>query len=362
MRVLVRAPNWLGDIVLALPAIAGIRRHFSSDTLTVAGPAGLVRVFSAVPGVDAIVALESAGRRLRSWAWRRHARMIASGGFDTAILFPNSFHAAWIVNRARVPERWGYRTDLRAWLLTKPVPRPRRRRGEVRHQAEYYQNLVRGLGIDSVLLDPRVTVPLDLRARAGELLERHGCGSAAIIVGIAPGAAYGHAKRWPPDRFAELVAMLQQELDATCVLVGTAGDRDAGYAMESWLQSATRAVGSSSRVRPTCRLVNLIGRTDVALLMGVLTFCRAVVSNDSGAMHLAAALGLPVTAVFGPTDERATGPLGHHQILTNPVWCRPCMLRECPIDHRCLTRISTRRVFEAVSQQVQGLSAEPLAG
>ena len=362
MRLLVRAPNWLGDIVMALPAIAGIRRHFSSDTLAVAVPTDLARVFSAVPGVDAIVPLGGARGELGSRAWREHAQIIASGRFDTVILFPNSFHAAWVAKRARVPERWGYRTDLRGWLLTKAVRRPRRRRGEVRHQAEYFQDLVRGLGIDPVPPDPRVTVSLDLRARAGELLERHGGDPPAIIIGIAPGAAYGHAKRWPPDRFAELIAMLRRELDATCVLVGSTGDRDAGYAIESWLASARQAAGSSSGSAPRGRVVNLIGRTDLLMLMGVLACCRVVVSNDSGAMHLAAALGLPVTAVFGPTDERATAPLGHHQILTNPVWCRPCMLRECPIDHRCMTRVSARSVFEAMAQQIQELTAGTRAG
>ena len=371
MRVLVHAPNWLGDMVMALPAIASIRRHFPSDTLAVAAPAPLAPLFSAVPGVDLVVPLEGAGAggKSRRWVWRAQARVMASGRFDVVILLPNSFHAAWVAKRAGVPERWGYRADLRGWLLTKAIPRKRRRSGKVRHQAEYYQDLVRALGIDPVPVEPRITVSPQVRARATELLEQYGCGSEAVIIGIAPGAAYGHAKRWPSDRFAELIAMLRQERGATCVLVGSAGDRDAGYAIESSLGSNAGA-GSTSRARPTGppanrvhvanmvnvlpNVVNLIGRTDLLELVGVLASCRAVVSNDSGAMHVAAALGLPVTAVFGPTDERATRPLGNHQVLTNPVWCRPCMLRECPIDHRCMKRVSARRVFEALSGQLQG--------
>ena len=359
MRVLIHAPNWLGDMVMALPAIASIRRHFPSDTLAVAAPAYLAPLFSAVPGVDLVVPLENAeaGGKSRRWVWRAQARVIASGRFDVVILFPNSFHAAWVAKQAGVPERWGYRADLRGWLLTKAIPRTRRRSGEVRHQAEYYQDLVRALGIDPVPVEPRIMVSMvspQVRARATELLEQHGCGSEAIVIGIAPGAAYGHAKRWPSDRFAELIAMLRHERGVTCVLVGSAGDRDAGYAIESSLGSKAGA-GSSGWARPN--MVNLIGRTDLLGLVGVLASCRAVVSNDSGAMHVAAALGLPVTAVFGPTDERATRPLGNHQVLTNPVWCRPCMLRECPIDHRCMKRVSARRVFEALSAQLQGATS-----
>ena len=370
MRILIHAPNWLGDMVMALPAIASIRRHFPSDTLAVAAPASLAPLFSAVPGVDLVVPLEEpeAGGKSRRWVWRARARVIVGGRFDVVILFPNSFRAAWVAKRAGVPERWGYRADLRGWLLTRAIPRKRRRTGEVRHQAEYYQDLVRALGIDPVPVEPRIMVSMvspQVRARATELLEQHGCGSEAVIIGIAPGAAYGHAKRWPSDRFADLIAMLRQECGATCVLVGSAGDRDAGYAIESSLGSnagAGRTSGARSMpnvpsVPSMPNMVNLIGRTDLLELVGVLASCRAVVSNDSGAMHVAAALGLPVTAVFGPTDERATRPLGNHQVLTSPVWCRPCMLRECPIDHRCMKRVSARRVFEALSAQWQGATS-----
>ena len=370
MRILIHAPNWLGDMVMALPAIASVRRHFPSDTLAVAAPASLAPLFSAVPGVDLVVPLgeAEAGGKSRRWAWRAHARVIASGRFDVVILFPNSFHAAWVAKQAGVPERWGYRADLRGWLLTKAIPRKRRRSGEVRHQAEYYQDLVRALGIDPVPVEPRIMVSMvspQVRARATELLEQHGCGSEAIIIGIAPGAAYGHAKRWPSGRFADLIAMLRQERGATCVLVGSAGDRAAGYAIESSLgsnagarwTSRARSMPNVPNVPNVPNMINLIGRTDLLELVGVLASCRAVVSNDSGAMHVAAALGLPVTAVFGPTDERATRPLGDHQVLTNPVWCRPCMLRECPIDHRCMKRVSARRVFEALSAQLQGATS-----
>jgi len=159
------------------------------------------------------------------------------------------------------------------------------------------------------------------------------------LVGMAPGAAYGHAKRWPPLRVAEVIGRLTQERGATCVLVGASGDRDAGREIESALPSGVRAV-------------NLIGRTDLRALIGVLSRCAAFVSNDSGAMHLAAAAGVPVTAIFGPTDERVTAPIGNHDVLVHPVFCRPCMLRDCPIDHRCMKGITVEAVVASVERHL----------
>jgi heptosyltransferase-2 len=159
------------------------------------------------------------------------------------------------------------------------------------------------------------------------------------MVGLAPGAAYGHAKRWPPSRVAELVGRLSAQ-GATCVIVGAAGDRDAAREIESSLPAGAR-------------VVNLTGRTDLRQLAGVLAACHAFVSNDSGAMHLAAAVGVPVTAIFGPTDERVTAPVGDHDVLIHQVFCRPCMLRDCPIDHRCMKGISVDAVYGAVTRRLE---------
>jgi heptosyltransferase-2 len=164
---------------------------------------------------------------------------------------------------------------------------------------------------------------------------------------MAPGAAYGRAKQWPPDRFGRLARLLHERLDVVSVLVGARADRAAG-----------------DEIPPGSHLVDLIGQTDLPLLAGLMARSRAFVSNDSGAMHMAAAVGLPVTAIFGSTDERATAPLAlgsaqgpAHEILTCDVWCRPCMLRECPIDHRCMTGIAPERVLEAVERQIADRTA-----
>jgi heptosyltransferase-2 len=342
MRVLVRTPNWLGDIVMALPVFAALRAHFADDVLVAGVPRAFAPVLSAVPAIDQIVPLHRDGRR----GWRglnAEAGELRDGGFDLAVLLPNSFGAAWVARRAGIRERWGFAVQWRRGLLTRAVPRPRQR--APLHQVAYYLELVRGLEIDPADPAPRLEASPQMVARARGLLDAAGSDRDRPLVGIAPGASYGYAKRWPPDRYGRLAARLSRELGASVVLLGSAHDRDAGHAIESSLA----ALGP---VRSDARLVNLIGRTDLSQLVGTLACCRAVISSDSGAMHLAAALGVPVTAIFGPTDERLTSPVGSHAVLTAPVRCRPCFFRDCPIDHRCMTRISEDRVFHAVAGQL----------
>jgi heptosyltransferase-2 len=166
------------------------------------------------------------------------------------------------------------------------------------------------------------------------MLDAAGVAPGTTIVGFAPGAAYGRAKRWPPERVAQVVAGLSVQ-GAASVLVGAAADRETGRAIESSLPAGAP-------------LVNLIGRTSLRQLVGVIARCRAFVSNDSGAMHVAAALRVPLTAIFGPTDERVTSPAGGADVMVRDVFCRPCMLRECPIDHRCMKRIESAAVLRSV--------------
>jgi heptosyltransferase-2 len=212
------------------------------------------------------------------------------------------------------------------------VPRPR----ETIHQSAYYLELVRALGLPADDVLPTMEVREQTHRRADALLEGAGVDLSRPLVGFAPGAAYGHAKRWPPPRVAELIVRVARESGATSVLVGAAGDRGAGREIESSLP-------------PGVRVVNLIGRTDLRQLAGVIARCRGFVSNDSGAMHLAAALGVRVAAIFGPTDDRVTAPLGDHAVLVHQVFCRPCMLRDCPIDHRCMKGITVDAVFNALA-------------
>jgi heptosyltransferase-2 len=330
-RLVVRAPNWLGDAVLALPALAALRRHFRNAHLTIAAPAGFAPLFheesSASP--DAVLALSSSPKDVKA--------ALQKGGFELAILLPNSFRSAWLARRAGIPARWGYARSARAWLLTKtPVKIPVT---GVQHQSDYYRALVRGFGIPCDDDAPKITARAATAERGRKLLEQQGVDLERRVVVLAPGAAYGQAKQWPPDRVATLVARLIKDRDATCVIVGAAHDRDAARAIESRLESRSR-------------FIDLTGRTTLPELIGVLSRADVLVSNDSGAMHVGAALGRPVVAIFGPTDERATRPIGPHDVLTASAFCRPCHLRDCPIDHRCMKRITPDAVFAAVSRQL----------
>jgi len=350
-RLVIRAPNWLGDVVMALPAMAAVRARFADAHVAVAAIPSIAPLFeeetSAAP--DSVVTLPDRDAEIAA---------LRNGGFDAILLFPNSFRSALTARRAGIAERWGYGAGLRRLLLTRAITRPRGRR----HQSDYYRELVKGLGIPPTVAEPSIIPRPATLARADALLASHGVSAPAgagftapvasgfgRIVGFAPGAAYGHAKRWPPRLVAETIVRLSREAGVRCVLFGAGGDRDSGREIESSLPSD---VG----------IVNLIGRTDLRLLVGAISRCAAFVSNDSGAMHLAAALGVPVAAIFGPTDERATAPLGARgrdgaivtpDVLTHAVFCRPCMLRDCPIDHRCMKGITADAVVAAVTARLE---------
>jgi len=339
-RVVVRAPNWLGDIVMALPAIAAVRAAHPGAHLAVAAPAAFADVCAAIPGVDGVVPLRGSGIR----AIGGHAEALKAGAFDLAILLTNSFATALAASRAGIAERWGYRRDLRGRLLTRAVPTQPGKGGAAMpagpHHSAYYLRLVAALGMPPVDAAVALRVPAEGDARAAALLTEAGLPADAILVGFAPGAAYGSAKRWPPERVAGAIAGAAR-LGARAVLVGAAADREIARAIQSALDPAARA-----------SVVDVVGRTDVATLMAMLARCAVVVANDSGAMHVAAAVGRPVVAIFGPTDERATAPMGPHTLVRRDVFCRPCLLRACPIDHRCLRRIDAADVVEAVAKHL----------
>jgi lipopolysaccharide heptosyltransferase II len=326
-RLVILAPNWLGDAVMALPAITDVRRALPRVEITAAARPSIAPLFSLVPEIDRTAVIDVRQRR------GTPGGELAPHGFDAALLLPNSIRTALAVLLARIPERWGYHANGRGLLLTRAIHRP-----SGLHQVEYYQQLVHALGFPNGPIEPRVTVPADVRMRAASLLREAGWDGTTPIVALAPGAAYGGAKRWPPDRFAQLALSLAQD-GVQSVLIGAAADADGAG-------EVARAYGGE------VPLLTLVGRTDLPLLAGALSACRALVTNDSGAMHLGAATGIAVTAVFGPTDERATRPLGNAEVLTFPVWCRPCMLRECPLDHRCMRGLDVHIVAAAARRRL----------
>ena len=336
-HVLVLAPNWLGDAVMALPAIADVRRACPSARLVVAARQAVATLFQLVPGVDDVVTLQWSGRWWQHGPFAEDVRRLRALGSDRAILLPNSFAAAWLVKRAGISDRWGYASDMRTSLLTRSVPRPR---GSL-HQGGYYQHLTSTLGMTGGPLEPTLTIPTEAMASARRQLHDMGWDQVRPVVVFAPGAAYGTAKRWIPEYVARVATDLVRQRQATCVLVGSAGDTP-----------TTRDIRTLVDRETMRHVIDLSGRTTIAELVGLLGLASACVANDSGAMHLAAAVGTPLAAIFGPTREHETAPLtrsgGRAEVLIHPVSCRPCMLRECPIDHRCMTGITPERVYTSL--------------
>ncbi len=344
--VLVLAPNWLGDAVMALPAIADLRRHFPLSTLAVAARGGVADLFAMVPGVDRVVRLEWKGTLKGSAERTRDIAALRALGAEVGVLLPNSFASAWLLWRAGARLRWGYATDARSLLLNRAVRvRPGRR-----HQGEYYQRLLQEIGFDTGPLEPALRVPESALAEARALLTREGWDGTSPLITLAPGAAYGTAKQWIPAHVTTLVGQLTSQ-GATCVLVGAGADA-----------ATTTSIRASLAPEAAARTIDLAGKTTLAQLAAVLRLSTTCVSNDSGAMHVAAALGTPVVATFGPTREDETRPLtaagGRAIVLINPVECRPCMKRECPIDHRCMTGLSPDTVREAVAR-ISSPAADP---
>jgi len=313
-RLLVRAPNWVGDVVLSLPALRDARRAFPRARLEVLARAWVADLYRAVPEVDGV--RESRGTLADADALRQQ--------FDRAILLPNSFATAFAVWRAGIPERWGYATDGRGLLLTRRCPVPEAVRG--RSQVYYYRAMLEGLGIATGgPPDASLRCPEEWRARGAQLL-----GDGEEWIGVNPGAFYGSAKRWLPERFGAAADRVARRVGARVVLVGGPQERPLAEAI---------AEGMEAPVRVLC------GGTTLAELVGVLSRLRLLLTNDSGPMHVAAALGVPLVAVFGSTDWRETSPVGSaSRVVREPAHCAPCLLRECPVDHHCMSRVGVDRV------------------
>jgi heptosyltransferase-2 len=336
-RVVVRGPNWLGDLVMAAPSIRAVADAWRDAAVQVAVPAAFAPLVPLLHPRVTGLALEGGGTR----AVNRHAAQLRDGAFDVALLLTNSFASALAVRLAGVPERWGYRRDGRGWLLTRAV-QPRRVRRTSPHHADYYAGLLEALELPRPALDVQAVLPQAVRTEAVALLREAGWDGRAALLACAPGAAYGTAKQWPPSHVARVVD--GWIADGGCVaLVGAPADRVAATQVLAHLAARGQA-------GPAGPVIDLTGRTSLLTLAGVVRVASRVLANDSGAMHLAAALGTPTVTVFGPTQEKATAPLGPHRILTHEVWCRPCMLRECPLDHRCMTGVPPERVLAALRE------------
>ena len=335
LKILVRATNWVGDAVMCLPALQAIRGAYPEAHIAILARPAVAEIYARESFADEVIPYESPrGFKDLNGKWRL-ARRLAVRKFDLAILLQNAFEAAMIMKLAGIPRRIGYSRDGRGWLLTDAIRVPAK--GEIPgHERFYYLELLRRAGIiaempasDSIRLAGATAAAL---AGAKRFLKM---GIAGAVIGVSPGAAYGTAKRWLPERFAEAAA----SLDGTAALFGSADERGLCAKIAAMLRERGKAVH------------NFAGHTTLAEFIELAAACRVYLTNDSGGMHIASALGVPTVAVFGATDPIATGPTGPlARVVREPVECSPCLLRECPIDHRCMTRVPAERVAQAAQE------------
>ncbi len=354
-RILVRGPNWLGDAVMSEPALRGLQKLFPDAQISLLVKPAVADLFKDHPALTHVLTYESNGRHTGlSGKWVL-AGELRRKGFDLAILFQNAFEAAFLTFLASVPRRYGYTTDGRSLLLSDPVAPPDPR--TLVHQVHYYWDLLKPLGLTGVPTAPELVVfPAEEQAMAGRFAQG-GLTASDVVVGINPGSTYGGAKRWLPDRFAEVAERLcrtvreSRDQQVSVVIFGAKGEERLGQEIAARLSS---------------RSLVLSGSTTIRELMAAVKRCAMLLSNDTGPMHIAAAFQVPVVAIFGPTDWRTTSPFGGaHAVVRQPVDCAPCLLRECPIDHRCMTGVSVDQVYEAAVKQLgvrgKGLGESPFS-
>lgn len=335
MRTLVVAPNWVGDVTMALPVLEALGAA-ERDLIVLARP-HLEPLLRLLPSVKDVV------RRAKTNA--ETITNIRASDCQESVILPNSFRSAWLPYKAGIPYRWGYRGELRSLLLNPPVPRPPRRRRHPAPQVEDYRQLLTAMGVAGpAAWTPTLELSRQHLARGRERLERANIETGRRpLIGLFPGAEFGPSKRWPWRYFADLARLLQSSLPATRQVI-IAGPK------EVWL--AVRVYEESGKRHP------VIGPDlDLAQLAGVMTHLDLLITNDSGPMHLAAALGVRCLALFGPTDPRRTAPAGpKHRVLYTNRWCSPCFRRHCPLlHHACLREIGVARVRDSALAMLEPL-------
>ena len=335
MKILVRATNWVGDAVMSIPALQAIRSRWPGAEIVILARPWVADLYRGQGYADRLLVYENHGKHKGFWGKEELAHVLRQEQFDVAVLFQNAFDAAWIAWRARIPARIGYARHGRSWLLTRAIPVPPK--GEAPdHETYDYLELLRRAGwlerlprIDEI----SITVPEENRNKALQRLLAAGVHKNTVRIAFASGAAYGSAKCWEPERYAALADRLMENCDADVILFGAPQESE----MAARIAGAMRG-----------RACNLVGATPIGELPALLSNCRLFIGNDSGAMHVAGAVGVPVIGIFGPTDPLGTRAMtSQFTLIREPVDCSPCLLRKCPIDHRCMARISVERVFEA---------------
>jgi heptosyltransferase-2 len=321
---------------MTLPALSAVGLNFPESRLEVLTRPWALAVYQGQPEAAAVRALAADGPHRGFFGRLRLARELAAEGFDLALLFQNAFEAAALAALARIPERWGYARDGRAFLLSRAVKVEERDRYV--HQAFYYLTLLEKLGLEAPFSRPRLKPPKEALPEAGALLHQSGGRPDDFLLAAAPGAAFGPAKRWPVKNFAEAALMILERTPdprrARIMILGGPGE--------------VEAAGQLAGLLPPRQTLNLAGRTSLGTAMALMSRASLLISNDSGLMHVGGGLDIPLAAVFGPTDPLTTAPLGQSRLIRSEVSCAPCLKRECPLDRQhCFDQVSPEKVAAA---------------
>ncbi len=339
-RIMVRATNWVGDAVMSLPALEALRVRFPQAEIVLLSKPWVSELYWHHPAVNRQIIYKPQGEHGGPLGFLKLVRELQAEHFDAAVLFQNAFQAAWMAWLARIPLRIGYARDFRGPLLHDAVEPPSA--AAYGHQVNYYLQLLFRAGI---IAKPQPVEEIRLHLTDAEKnwatrkIDTLGLGGPRFLVGLAPGAAFGPAKRWLPERFGGLGDRLIGALNADVLIFGSAAERPLA-------EKIARAMKHTPAIAA--------GETSLRQLLALMARCRLIVANDSGPMHLAAALGVPLIAIFGSTDERATGPIGSRvRVVKRGAECSPCGRRECPIDFRCMQELSVEEAYRATLQAVK---------
>ncbi len=348
MKILVRGTNWIGDAVMSVPALRELRRIFPGDQITLHTRSWADGLFRDADFIDELVTFDKHRWKIKDVY--DNSQFLKGDGYDLAVLLPNSFESAITAFLSRIPRRIGYNKDLRGLLLTDPVAVPEWKSRN--HEVFYYLHLIgevekRVLGRETVWESvPNITLNIsdERRTAARDILSAAGVDLAKKTVALGVGSTNSRAKRWPAERYAQLADMLQTEMDVNVILVGSKDESD-----------VAKNVAAACKQAP----IDLSGKTDLGEAVAILSVVDLLIANDMGLAHVAPAVGTQTIVIFGPTNPETTRPFANNsQIIRKRVECAPCMLRDCPIDHRCMTQISVEEVFVAVKEKLAPQSRE----
>ncbi|MGD1074891.1 MAG: lipopolysaccharide heptosyltransferase II [Thermodesulfovibrionales bacterium] len=342
-KILVRGVNWIGDAVMTMPALRALKKAYSESHLALLVKPSVSPLFETDPFVDEVILYEDRFKGLMGKI--KLARILRKKGFSKAVLFQNAFDAALTAFFARIPERIGYDRDGRGLLLTRPIPFHREDRKL--HHIEYYLDLLKRAGIEAEYSHPWIYLSLDERLAARERLS----GMKRPILGINPSATYGSSKRWLPERFGEVASWFMKDTGGSVVIFG--GKDATGIAEEiDHFVRKEQIPSSPNTIGKDPPLLNLAGTTSLRELVSFISECDVFVSNDSGPMHIAYAVGTPLVAIFGSTAPELTGPVGAgHRVIKHDFGCSPCFERTCAKgDMRCMYAITADDVYIAVKK------------